>query len=325
MPAPDALSSLTVHRFRAHLRPTRDLILPPGRRRAVLRGAFALTLRKLVCHDVSLACSACPLRRSCPYPAVFDPGAAEETPRILRLADPPRPFVVREETARAADRVSTGEPLRLDLHVVGRAIAQAPYLLATVDRLAHDGIGPHRVPLTLDRIDALDARGLPDAVALDPSRASMAPRAPALRAADLERPGDEIARVVRVRFTTPTLLREAGEVLRDAPFGALVRRLRSRLGALATLFGEGPLATDARDEGMAADAVALRSSDVGWERETRRSSRTRERHPLEGFVGDAVYEGDLARWMPLLRLGELLHVGKHASFGLGRIEAQVLA
>jgi len=28
--------------------------------------------------------------------------------------------------------------------------------------------------------------------------------------------------------------------------------------------------------------------------------------------------------MPLLRLTELLHVGKHASFGLGRIEVEVM-
>jgi CRISPR/Cas system endoribonuclease Cas6 (RAMP superfamily) len=37
-----------------------------------------------------------------------------------------------------------------------------------------------------------------------------------------------------------------------------------------------------------------------------------------------VYEGDLGPFLPLLRLGELLHVGKHATFGLGRYEVDVL-
>jgi len=42
----------------------------------------------------------------------------------------------------------------------------------------------------------------------------------------------------------------------------------------------------------------------------------------EGLVGHAVYEGDLARFMPVLRLAELLHVGKHATFGQGRVEVR---
>jgi hypothetical protein len=32
-----------------------------------------------------------------------------------------------------------------------------------------------------------------------------------------------------------------------------------------------------------------------------------------------VYEGEVAQWMPLLRLGEALHVGKYAVWGNGQI------
>lgn len=43
-------------------------------------------------------------------------------------------------------------------------------------------------------------------------------------------------------------------------------------------------------------------------------------------VGRITLAGPLAPWLPLLRLGELVHVGKGTSFGLGKyriVEAAV--
>jgi CRISPR-associated endoribonuclease Cas6 len=41
---------------------------------------------------------------------------------------------------------------------------------------------------------------------------------------------------------------------------------------------------------------------------------------LGGFVGEMEIEGDLEPLAPLLATAEILHVGKGATFGLGRIE-----
>ena len=40
---------------------------------------------------------------------------------------------------------------------------------------------------------------------------------------------------------------------------------------------------------------------------------------LGGLVGTAAYEGDFAEFLPWLLWGQLVHVGKNATFGLGRI------
>jgi hypothetical protein len=327
----DPYPTLPIYRYRARFRPRRELRLPQVARTAVLRGAFGITLRKLVCHDLALQCGACPLRKTCAYPAVFDPGAADDEPQLKRYADPPRPFVLRAVGSATPERVVEGGELDLELNVVGRVQAQAPYLLSTLSRLADDGLGPQRVPLCLDRVDALDGLGLASGVALDGAASTMRPGvAGAVRASDLARPADGHARILRVRFVTPTLLREGGEVVRVPRFGALVRRLRARVGALATLFGDGPVEEDPSVLATAADRVVTRSEEIRWASESRRSSRTGERHALEGLTGQAVYEcaqgtaQAMAAFLPLLRLGEQLHVGKHASFGLGRIEVDVL-
>jgi CRISPR/Cas system endoribonuclease Cas6 (RAMP superfamily) len=55
--------------------------------------------------------------------------------------------------------------------------------------------------------------------------------------------------------------------------------------------------------------------------ESSRYSRRREvSHDLSGFVGEVTFEGELGMFLPYLKLGEYLHVGKNAVFGNGWYE-----
>ena len=52
-----------------------------------------------------------------------------------------------------------------------------------------------------------------------------------------------------------------------------------------------------------------------WERY---SARQDIRMKMGGFIGKVSFEGELNEFIPFVKLGELLHVGKGTSFGLGR-------
>jgi len=41
-------------------------------------------------------------------------------------------------------------------------------------------------------------------------------------------------------------------------------------------------------------------------------------HELGGFVGSVVYQGEISPWLPLIKAGEILHIGKATAFGLGK-------
>jgi hypothetical protein len=52
----------------------------------------------------------------------------------------------------------------------------------------------------------------------------------------------------------------------------------------------------------------------------RRSWKTGLSHDMGGFIGEAMYEGDLEEFLPLLILGQYTHVGKYAVWGNGQYE-----
>ena len=56
-----------------------------------------------------------------------------------------------------------------------------------------------------------------------------------------------------------------------------------------------------------------------WEKVERKSGRTGQIHPLGGFLGDADYEGDLAEFLPWLRVAQWVGVGRQTVWGKGDV------
>lgn len=320
-----ALKSLTFYRYRVKLLLDRPLVVP-GHQRAVLwRGAFGAVFRSLVCHDLALDCEACPLRAACPFPRVFAPSIPSGRPVIARLRDPPRPFVLADPHPEAPS-LAPDTPIALGLALVGSSVLELPYFVVALRRLGDDGIGRARTRFRVEDVRCVDAAGIGGAVVYERGSDVVRPARLPLWAGDLARPGDGAAKRVQVRFVTPTDLRGgADDVTRAPPFGVLVRRARDRAGALATFFGQGPIADDPRAIGALADTVREVASEIARAETFRRSTRTGERHSVGGIVGTAVYEGEaIGEVMPWLRLAEALGVGKHATFGNGRIGVEVV-
>jgi len=324
------LNGLSFYRYRFEMVLDRPLVVAAPNRSVLWRGAFGQVFRSLVCHDIALDCQRCPLLTACPFPRVFAPRLPADRPAIRRLRDPPRPFVFVDPCPGSAS-LSASRPIGLELVVVGNAVTELPYFVVALRRLGIEGIGRARVTFEVERVHALGATGEPIDCIFQRGSDLVRPIRRALGARDVVRPGDAEARRVRVHFLTPTDLRGVvadvaeGSTIAGPSFGLLVRRARDRLSALATFFGTGPLEHDAKGLGELADRTSLVEAHVSRTSIARRSTRTGERHAIGGWVGSALYEGPtVAAAMPWLRLAEALGVGKHATFGNGRIAVEVI-
>jgi hypothetical protein len=305
-------------RLRFTLRAEEPAHLPPYKG-STLRGGFGHALRRTVCvMGPAEPCATCLVRRTCVYPRLFetllesDPDG--ELPPFLRgLPTAPRPYVF--EPLTEACELAPGDPLDFDLLLFGQATALHGYVLLAVDRMAAAGLGRGRARFTLDRVRALAPDGTWDVLAeAGRLRAAQPPR-PLLPALDAP-PGPSAV----LHFLTPTRLKVREHLAPEVTFRDLVFLMLRRTLEIAALHLPGA-AVDWSLRPALERAAAIRATPaLRWHDWQRYSNRQKASMTLGGFLGTLTLEGDLAPFGPLLRTAEILHVGKGATFGLGRIE-----
>ena len=309
------LKSVRWATFRFRLAPTEGLFLPEYKGSA-FRGGFGHVFRKVACP---LRCQdRCQLPATCIYAYVFETPPPPGSHVLTKIPTAPHPFVIEPslETRRVYE---PGEELTFQLVLVGRAIDYLPYFIYTFDELGRVGLGRGRGRYQLVSVESVGPRG-EAALLYDGSKKLLQSTFEVMGADDLTKLGGTVPPngLVTLQFLTPTRIKSDGHLTDEAEFPILFRSLHWRIALLAYFhcggaWEEGPKALLKQAEGVAIEASALRWQD--WERY---SNRQKTRMTLGGFVGKVTYRGDLEPFWPYLLLGTHLHVGKGATFGLGR-------
>ena len=307
MPLPD---TFPLARYRLDFTTEQPIHLPEYAGSA-LRGAFGHALRRTACVTGQSTCVGCALHRSCPYPAIFEsPPPLGYTRRVYSQV--PQPFVI--EPPPWGERAhATGSALRLHTVLIGPALRQLPLVLLAWRQALQRGLGPQQGTARLDRVWLEGSDDPVLAHAAGPLRSHAQAQTLALPAPDAAPPSATLV------FDTPLRLQRGGQVLGPAqltPRDLLMALLR-RVANLVELQLGGKLDVDFA--ALNAHAATITGThQLGWRDWTRHSSRQQQHMVLGGAVGRWTLHGDLAPFWPLLHLGQGLHVGKNASFGLGR-------
>jgi hypothetical protein len=325
----ETLPTLVVH-FQA--RALADAPLPPHLG-STIRGAIGQRLRPLACTTGAPSCAGCPVAARCAYGVLWEGAGAGPLGPLGRGDDAPRPYVLAWERPASRDRAPTprlrrGDPLRFRLTLFGSARAHlATFLRAVADALAH-GLGPRRAPFRLEWATTAalsDRPGQPSARAtllfaedrLAPLHAL--PDTTLASLVDQSRAG--LGPTLRLAFQTPLTLIEAGRPLDHIRLEVLAQRLVERIQRLAAAWGYHDPATPMPWERIVdlARGVRIRRVETHWVRFERESSRQRQRIPVEGLTGFVDLDEVPPELALILAAGEYTHIGKQATFGLGRI------
>jgi CRISPR-associated endoribonuclease Cas6 len=324
---------LNVGLFRFTITPLSLLFVPAVNKGNMLRGGFGHVFGRLCCVPQCKEAKNCPLAGTCPYKAIFEPSPPVGSDRLSKYQDIPRPFVFRAPQTQKT-RFGEGERFEFDLVLIGRALEFLPYFVLAFRELAAEGIGLNRAKCKLERVEAIDPTLNDKQTSRRASHVIYSADDQLFRSngngtfkswfesriqAFSNANGNRAASRIDMQFLTPTFLKAEGEVVRRPEFRHVFKRLRDRVNALSTFFGNGPLDVDFRGLGERAEKVRTLASHFEWVERARTSSKTGQRHELSGFIGEGAYEGDLADFLPWLTLGELLHVGKHTAWGNGWI------
>jgi hypothetical protein len=351
------MATLALSHLRLHLVPEQLLRLPAHNKGNSLRGGFGSAFRKLVCVDLRWECATCSLRFTCPYTVVFNPFIPPDAPQFSGNQNIPRPFVIKPPLdtrthyppgdALVFEMVLVGKAIDYlpyfivafrELGATGFGLNRARVLLQRVESIDADrtatavyeastNVVRPAAPIVLEVVSKEGTRSGPRGERRGPLQMD----AETVRAEALEarlpihgqpRPTSGVD-VIMLEFLTPTTLKAGssvdrdGTVVRSPAFHHILKRQRDRVNALATFYGGGPLDLDFKAIGAAAEQVETVEDRTQWVERSRVARRRSVTHDLSGFVGTMTFRGDVAPFLPLLRVGEYVHVGKNAVFGNG--------
>ena len=286
-----------------------------------LRGALALTFRKMVCVTHMQECSPCILRFQCPYARFFEPFAPSDHPFSKRLSQMPRPFVLQvQPPSDAPVEFRSGDLFVFRLTIWHHAEALLPYIIVAAQRTLANGIGKG-MKASLLCVVAEHHEGEKEVFSAE-SGLFVAPL-PSVSVGEILTAPQRPIRSVAVRFLTPTRIDLSGKLQNPVTFHALIKAANERGRALFWAYERTEPPWDGKELVDLARKVRMTEGEQTWLDLRRFSRRQQEELKIGGVVGWAKFEGeDLSPFLPLLNLMEWVHVGKLGTMGLGQIAVE---
>lgn len=307
-------------KFEFTFRAVEQIILPPYVGFA-LRSNFSDTFKKAVCTADNGNCHQCSLRNDCVYSYIFETQLTRKTALIPQNSEAPHPFII-EPSERRIRLLQAGEEFKLNLILIGKAMDYFPHFLHTFERLGDIGIGKGRGRFYLHAVS--DSGGNEGGNIYDKSTHTLSGDYRVLNFEDFAKKAEQVGEVdeVGLLFLTPTRIKFHGKLVADLEFHMVMRNLLRRMTNLATIHCQEALGFDYVALIKEAEKVTTKSSHLGWSNSKRRSLRQDKHMKLAGMTGEVIFTGRLHEFLPFLFLGEVIHLGKGTSFGLGRYEIE---
>jgi len=294
---------------------------------STLRGGFGHAFRRIVCAlKKGKECTDCLLKHQCIYAYVFETPIPEDAQMMRKYTAAPHPFIL-EPSVKNQRTYEKGEDISFGLTLIGRATDYLPYFIYALDELGRIGIGKGRGKYELRQV--LEENPLKDEAPVNQEQGNrrviyrgedkmLAQLDRPIRWSDILTPSSPSAEM-SFSFITPTRIKYKNSLTKDLEFHVLFRNLLRRI-SLLSYFHCGHRLDDQGFKGLIEQArhIKIVKRALYWHDWERYSNRQETRMKMGGFMGEITYEGNFAPFLPYIKLGEYVHVGKGSSFGLGR-------
>ena len=298
-----------------------DEAILPCYKGSTFRGVFGRALKRVVCALKRQECDQCLLKQRCVYAMVFETQDNMVPPEGSRIVAAPHPFVI-EPPHTMETRFSEGSSFDFRLLLFGEANRNLPYFIYAFEQMGKIGIGKRingkRGHFSLEEVTAGDMSIY--------SSANQTLKAQNPFLLTLKDTGEFPQGTFRLSLNmiTPLRLKFENHLKADLPFHVLVRAMLRRMSSLYNFYGDGEPPLDYRGLVKKAKEIKIVDEDLSWFDWRRYSFRQDKAMLMGGMVGSVTYEGDIGEYMPLIEFCSEVHLGKQTSFGLGKIQAEMV-
>ena len=297
--------SLPIARYQFTFTVTEPIQLPEYAG-STLRGAFGWALRKIACMTKQAECKGCPLYRTCPYTNIFETPAPTEH-ELQKFSQVPNGYMI--EPPDWGERVYiSGEKLQFSLVLFGRLIDQLPLIAFAFKRAFEYNVGRGKAHL-LD-ISAFNENAekfepiLVNGNIIEHHKSVKFPEC--------------FTNNAEIEISTPLRLQENSKPLNEKEIN--VERFFISLAKRIALLSEFHFKPFDLDFESVKNQIAQTEDKkyLKWQDGTRYSSRQDQKMKLGGVVGKWQFKNLSLELSKLLYIGQWLHCGKNATFGLGK-------
>lgn len=300
----------------------KGLLLPHYKGSIFLEDKFKSTLRRYSCLLSREKCGDCLLKMQCSYAYLYE--KIKATPwqtRGFGLFAPP--FVWQPPLEKKTVYLP-GEKLSYNLILFGKKGAYLQDFIKTFQELGEEGLKAGGGRFILKKVWAENPFRKKGVDLLGFSGNKVDEQETVITGEDIELWSRGFTAVSRVSilFLTPTAFRERERYVKEPFFYTLVRELFRRASALYYFFHDYQ-EMELYYQKFVDDALRVRK----YKDQTRfvpLEKGFKKSFPFPGILGEAEYAGNLTQFLPLLKLGEFIHLGENTVFGFGRYRLKIV-
>ncbi len=299
--------------------PNNPLILP-AYKGSTFRGGFGSVFKRLVCIAKNNECAVCFLKEKCAYSYIFETPPPPGTEIMRKYEATPHPFVI-EPPPEKRRGYKPGDEIKFGLILIGKAIEYLPYFIYTFDELGRTGITKDKTKYELKNVSCNGEKIYDSETKTLKSfkTSSLILDNTVVNDSDSEWRNMTIS----LSFLTPARILYDGRLTLDLEFHILIRNLLRRLSLLYYFHCNGdPSGWNFNGLIEKSKNIKVKENKLRWYRWKRYSARQNTKINMGGFVGEITFEGKIEPFIPIIKAGEVLHIGKGTGFGLGKYSIQ---
>ena len=293
----------------------------PAYKGNVFRGRFGYILRHIACiGDTERSCEKkCQFPDRCVYSKCFETPVPDDSPMLRGQPFAPHPFILKPPRTQQQD-YAPGDTFACDMLLIGEAINLLPWIVLTFREIGkwRVGLRGERGQCQLETVESLPAyRNGASQTIYTAETEMLTDDGLVLAMADVLHGMPQHTDAIDLEFRTPTSIKVNGKWTNRLTFEHLVRNLLRRIRFLSYFHCGEDLDVDAHAL-IEASKVVTHESELHWYRADRYSYRAEKSVPMGGLIGKIRFLGDFTPFLPLIYLGEYLHIGHHTAFGYGQ-------
>lgn len=269
------------------------------------RSILGKELHRITCLFRNKPCSSCPLRFQCAYSVIFESPVKEENEVLKGRNYASHPFILFTDAGTGQDI----QDLRLNLVLIGESTKYLPYLFLAIKSGGEKGIFKSRVRYEIKNFSINNYIGLNgDKILIPPKRNDWS----------FESDGEMKHGKFFIEFLSPFRYKKQGKYVDQVTLDDILLAIYRRLEILNALYVRGNQFGELTVGKYEIESV---NDKTDWQDFVHYSARQKTTMRLGGITGIMALEGTFdSSVLSLLKAGEIFHIGKNTSLGLGKIK-----